>query len=166
MVVNRIRPRFRLELPLPPAAVIERIRGRLAEPDCPCRSIGSEAHRLVELRVHEHERHFWSPMLSVKVSDDEAGEGSVIDGLVGPNPSVWTLFAMVYMGLWTMVMFAGILGVVQWMLGESVWGLWVTVGLLGALGCAYAMSQVGQRLAAPQTAMLRGVLTEALELDG
>lgn len=163
MVVQRIRPRFRLELPLPPAAVVAAIVARLAEPGCPCWSMQSEQHRLIELRVLEEERHFWSPALSLTVSEDEEGGGSVVDGLIGPNPNVWTLFAMLYMGLLTMILFAGILGLVQLALGEPLWGLWATGALLAALAGAYGLSQVGQRLAAPQTATLRRVLGEALE---
>lgn len=49
-------------------------------------------------------------------------------------------------------MFAGTWGVVQWMLEESVWGLWVTGSLFPARGGTNPLSQVGKRLAAPQAA--------------
>ncbi len=162
MITHRLRPRFQVSLPLAPAAVLDRLASRFGEPDCPCSVMASEAHQLVELRVNEEERHLWSPTLSVTVIADESGSGCVVHGLVGPNPNVWTLFAMLYMGLLTMTLFAGILGLVQWTLGLPVWGLGVTAGLVVALGVSYGLSQAGQRLAAPQTAMLRQVLEDAL----
>ena len=163
MIAHRIRPRFRIALPLSTSAVLEGLASLLSVADCPCRVMSSEAYQLLELRVHEDARHLWSPMLSVTVSEDESGDGSIVDGMVGPNPNIWTLFAMLYMGLLTMLVFAGILGAVQWTLGEPLWGLWITAGLLVALAGAYGLSQVGQRLAAPQTALLRSVLEDALE---
>ncbi len=164
MIVRKVRPRFHVPVPFSPGVALERILGRLERPDCPCRVMKSEAHRMIELRVLKHERHFWSPALNVTVQKDDAGDGSVVEGLVGPNPNVWTLFAMLYMGLVTFTMFAAIFGMVQWSLDEWPWGLWVTAGLVLALALLYGLSQVGQRLAAPQTAMLRHVLEDALEL--
>jgi hypothetical protein len=164
MIVRKVRPRFRLRLQLAADEILARITERLARPDCPCEAMISDAHRLVELRVRKQDRHFWSPALSVTVSEGDRGAGSVVDGLIGPNPNVWTLFAMLYMGLWTMLMFAGIFGLVQWTLDRWPWGLWVTGALAVALALLYLVSRVGQHLAAPQTAMLRHVLEEALDL--
>ncbi len=164
MIVRRVRPRFRILQPQPPDAVIARIVEHLKRPDCPCKTMVSNPHGLVDLRVRESERHMWSPALAVTVSKDKSGEGSVLDGMVGPNPDVWTFFAMLYTGLWTFIMFALIFGVVQWSLGHSPWGFWLTAGLTVLMLFAYASSQVGQRLAAPQTAMLRHLLEEALDL--
>ena len=96
------------------------------------------------------------------VGRDEDGTGSVVHGLVGPNPNLWTLFAMTYMGLLTLLMFVGIFGLIQWSLDLYPWGLFVVPVLLVALGLMFGVSRIGQRLAAPQTAILRHFLEDVL----
>lgn len=164
MFVRRVRPRFRSNVPFTADEAVSRVVARVERPGQSCCAMVSGKHGVVELRVNDEEQRFWSPVLNVTVSRAENGPGSVVNGLVGPNPNLWTLFAMLYMGLWTMIMFAGVFGLVQWSLGERPWGLWVTAVLFVALLTLYGMSQVGQRLGAPQTAMLRRVLEEALDL--
>jgi hypothetical protein len=121
---------------------------------------------VVELRVLERDRHFWSPALSVTVAEDGDGRGSVVHGLVGPSPNVWTLFAMTYMGLLTLLMFDSIFGLVQWWLGLHAWGLYGVPALILALVLMYSLSRIGQRLAAPQTILLRGFLESAIGAPG
>jgi hypothetical protein len=161
MLIHPVRPRFRISCSLPPSVVLELLVAELERPELPCEVRRSERHGLLEVRPLEEHRHLWSPMIGVTV--DGAPEGSVLDGLVGPNPAVWTFFAMVYMGLSSGLALAVVLVLVQWTLGEHPWGLWVTLGLLIALSASYAASLIGQRLARPQTDMLRGVLEEVLE---
>ena len=162
MFIRHLRPRFRRSVPIGPDQVIELLEQRLARPDCPCRGAIAGNHRVVELNVLKRDRNFWSPSLSVTVGRDEDGTGSVVHGLVGPNPNLWTLFAMAYMGLVTLLMFVGIFGLIQWSLDLSPWGLFVVPALLVALGLMFAVSRIGQRLAAPQTAILRQFLEDVL----
>ncbi|MCP3982152.1 MAG: hypothetical protein GY716_22830 [bacterium] len=162
MRVRRVRPRFRTAHSDAPEALLARIVDHVKQPACPCEYMASNPHRLVELRVPEAERHLWSPVLAVTISDGTEGE-SVVDGLLGPSPSVWTFFAMLYTGLSTFILFALIFGTVQWSLNSRPWGLWVAVGLCVSLAAAYGSSLFGQRLAAPQTATLRRILDDALD---
>jgi hypothetical protein len=163
MIVREMRPRFRLEVPEPPDAVVGRIDERLKLPDSSCSGMVAENHHVVELRVHERDRHFWSPALSVTVTDD-ADSGSVIHGLIGPDPNVWTLFAMLYMGILTFLAGVGIFGLIQWWLDLTPWGLYLVPVLLVALVAMYGISRIGQKLATPQTIVLRAFLEEALDL--
>lgn len=162
MLIRHLRPRFSQPVPVGPDQVIEILEQRLAQPDCPCRGAVAGNHRVVELNVLRRDRNFWSPSLSVTVGKGEDGAGSVVHGLVGPNPNLWTLFAMTYMGLLTLLMFVGIFGLIQWSLDLYPWGLFVVPVLLAALGLMFGVSRIGQRLAAPQTAMLRHFLEDVL----
>lgn len=162
MLFGRMRPRFRLSVPGTAEEVVARLESELADPGCPCRGTVAEGHRVVELRPAEEERHFWSPILSVTVAEDPEGGGSLVHGLVGPDASLWTLFAMSYMGLLTLLVFVGTLGLVQWGLSMRPWGLYsVPLPLLALIGL-YGLSLIGRRLAAPQTTMLRAFLERAL----
>ncbi len=165
MSIRKIRPRFRLPVPMVADEVVRRIRRSLERPGCPCRGKIADRHHVVELRVLERDRHYWSPALSLTVAEAEAedGGGSVVHGVVGPNPDVWTMFALAYIGLLTLLCFAGTLGLVQWCLGQRPWGLWVSAAVALAAVLMYAISRAGQNLAAPQTAMLRHFLEEALD---
>lgn len=162
MFIRHMRPRFRQSVPIGPDRVIELLEQHLAQPDCPCRGAVAGNHRVVELNVLHRDRNFWSPSLSVTIGGDEDGTGSVVHGLVGPNPNLWTLFAMTYMGLLTLLMFVGIFGLIQWWLDLYPWGLFIVPVLLVSIGLMFAMSRIGQRLAKPQTAMLRQFLEDVL----
>lgn len=163
MLFRPMRPRFRLLVPMSPDQVVERLARRLQQPDCPCRGAVASNHQVVELNVLERDRNFWSPSLGVTVSEHPEGSGSMIHGLVGPNPNLWTLFAMTYMGLLTLLMFVGIFGLIQWWLGLRAWGLYGVPVLIAGIGSMYVLSRIGQRLAAPQTAMLRRFLEHTLD---
>ena len=162
MFIRQMRPRFRLPVSVGPDRVIERLERRLAHPDCPCAGAVAGNHQVVELNVLKRERHFWSTSLSVTVSAAEEGAGSVVHGLVGPNPNLWTLFAMTYMGLLTLLMFVGIFGLIQWSLDLNPWGLFVVPIFIAAMVMMFGLSRIGQRLAAPQTSMLREFLEDVL----
>jgi hypothetical protein len=156
-----MRPRFQLEIPLPPADVHGRLESKLACDGCPCRANVLGNH--VEVTIREDLRHFWSPHLSLELK--EAQKGSVLNGLFGPSPNVWTMFLAGYAFLVLTAFFAGVLGLVQLSLGEPPWGLGVAV--TSFFGCAipYAGSVVGRRLAAEQMELLRCFLEETLQLD-
>ncbi|MFB0908748.1 MAG: hypothetical protein ACI9V1_002010 [Spirosomataceae bacterium] len=41
--------------------------------------------------------HYWSPQLSFRIEPDFSHEhSSVISGIIGPRPAVWTLFSFIY----------------------------------------------------------------------
>jgi hypothetical protein len=160
-----MRPRFRLPVPIGPEQVIERLEDRLAQRDCPCTGAVAGNHQVVELSVPEADRTFWSPSLSLTVAKSEQGSGSVVHVLVGPNPNLWTLFAMTYMGLLTLLTFVGIFGLIQWWLGLDAWGLLLVPLLIGGIVAMYAVSCIGQRLAAEQTALLRRFVEDVVSVD-
>ena len=157
-----MRPRFSLKIPLAPSEVHERLESQLARAECPCRS--SVVGKHVEVTLRDDLRHFWSPHLSLELNQDPAG--SVLTGLFGPSPNVWTLFLAAYGFLGLTVFFAGILGLVQLSLGEPAWGLALAGGSLLACALPYAAAQVGRSLAAEQMEELRRFLRESLGLEG
>jgi len=162
MAVRKIRPRFDLSVPLSAAEVVSRLEARMNQPDSPCGGMVADEHQTVDVHVCERHQHYWSPALSITVTDDEDGEGSRIHGIVGPNPGVWTLFAMLYMGVLTFLMGLTIFGLIQWWLDLTPWGLYLMPVLILALVAMYVVSRIGQKMAAPQTVLLREFLEETL----
>jgi len=162
MLAGTIRPRFRIEVSLTPDEIVERVSERLRRPDCPCAGAVADRHHVVELRVHERDRHFWSPTLGLTVVAAAGRSGSVVHGLIGPSPSVWTLFALSYLAMSVLLLGVGIFGLIQGWLGLEPWGLLGVPVLAVVWASMVAVSRTGQRLAEPQTALLRQFLEEAL----
>lgn len=134
-------------------------------PDCPCRGMVADLQRVIDLRVQPEERHLWSPALNLHVEPAEDGDGSVVHGLIGPEPGVWTGIAFATVGIGTGLLFLLTFGTVQLSLGHSPWALWLAGILAIALLAVWAISRTGKRLAEPQTVVLRHFLEDALELD-
>lgn len=45
----------------------------------------------VFIRIPKSQQHFWSPQLHLEIVEDETN-GTILKGLFGPNPTVWTMF--------------------------------------------------------------------------
>ncbi len=144
------------------ADAIGRLRRRLKQPGCVCRGLVAEEQGHVDLRVHHADQHMWSPMLAMEISEREGG-GAVIRGMIGPNPGVWTMVAFTYLALFTASLFLFTFGGVQLLLERSPWALWAGAVAVALIVVAWIGSQFGQRLAAPQTAMLRHFLEETFD---
>ncbi|MCB9745607.1 MAG: hypothetical protein H6740_23725 [Alphaproteobacteria bacterium] len=162
MSVKRMRPTFRLTLPLPPTEVLGRVREALDTPECLV--AGTMGRHGFELKVTPEHEHLWSPWLTVEVRPQEAG--SLLFARFSPKPEVWTFFIALY-ALLTFIATCGLVwGLAQLTLGGSLMGLWaVPAAGLGALG-VYLASFVGQGLGGAQMYVLRRFLDQALPTEG
>lgn len=156
MILRPIRPRYCLESGLAPAEVIETVRSALARPDPDRAVVGQFAGNHFELMIDEGRRHYWSPRLSLEVEARDAG--SAVHALLGPHPSVWTMFAFAYITMIFASASFAMLGLSQWLAGEFAWGLWGLPGVVLVVAAMYAVSQVGQRLAQDQADLLQEFL--------
>lgn len=113
------------------------------------------------LTVPPNALHFWSPQLNVSV-DPHLPSGSVVHGLFGPRPTIWSLFVALYVGIG----FAGSMGVIygwaEWTLGGSGAALWSGPAALIAAALVYAAGQMGRRLGMEQMHQLKQLLTDTL----
>ena len=153
-----MRPRFELQLDQTRAELLARLRARLACDGCPCQASVSDTCVVVEIRPRL--RHFWSPQLSFELREDDGR--TVLRGLFGPNPNVWTMVLAAYAALGFSAGFAGLLGFSQRLLGQPAWGLGLATCALSLMLLPYAASQIGKRLAAEQMELLRCFLEETL----
>lgn len=158
----RPRPRFELRCARPPAAVLDAIRRALSEADS-LRGLVIPPSR-VELTVPHAERHLWSPQLTVDVTPD--GEGSRIRARFGPDPHIWTLYVALYSLSVVFALGCLMVGVSQWVAGQSPWALYLTPLALVLAGLVYGASFVGQGLGSEQMYRLRSWLeARVAELD-
>ncbi len=152
MTSFRIRPRFRLVSPLSPTEITDRMKEALSQSSdlCDCAGVVIPGH--ITLKIKANELHFWSPQLDITLEPE--GEGTLVRGLYGPNPSIWALIAFGYLVLGVVLMFLLIIGFSAYSLGEPITILWgVPAVLLAGLGL-YFISQLGQKLGAEQTFIL------------
>lgn len=49
----------------------------------------------VFIKFPKQEQHFWSPQLHLEINEDTENS-SILHGLYGPNPTVWTLFMLLH----------------------------------------------------------------------
>jgi hypothetical protein len=143
----RIRPRFERMVYYEPRRVEEMFRERLSRPGSPC--VGSVIEGHITLRIPEEEQHYWSPQLNLSLEETE--EGTQINGIYGPAPSVWSAFFYGYAAIGILALFLSIWACALWMLKKDVsvaWGLPVLGGLALVL---YLVAQGGQKVGAEQT---------------
>ncbi|MCE2793544.1 MAG: hypothetical protein LW697_14005 [Blastopirellula sp.] len=163
MLWFRLRPTFEIPLPLDRGEVIERFRRaeqQVAKPEL-FRMFGEYG----ELHLPRPEHRLWSPHLSFYVSEPGPGVGAghcSIHGRFAPRVDVWTVVWIAYLALLFTSFFGAALGVSQWQLGDSMWGLWVAAGALVLLGTLYLVAHLGQQWSSDQMHQLRAHLEEIM----
>ncbi len=159
MAPIRLRPRFRLTVPMTIDDLTQILQGVLAQDAAPAE--GKVLREFVVLRIPEQQQHFWSPELTLQLHEAEGG-GTLIRGLFGPRPAVWTMFAGFYSFAFFLSLMALLFGLSQWSLGMEPMGLWVLPIPVVLLISAFATALVGQRLGHDQMGELRDFLDAAL----
>lgn len=161
MTSFRIRPRFQFRTKLSPDEIRKRISSNLERGDKKCYAVHVNHH--IFLRINKDDLHYWSPQLDLTCDMDE--EGTLVRGLYGPSPHVWTFFMFGYLALAVSALFIGMYGMSLHVLDQPsgiLWGLPV-LGLLAA--GLYIASQMGQKIGAEQTFDLHHFLEDALGED-
>ena len=141
-----IRPRFKRESTLPPAAILTQFKERLREDSGEIRGFVANNH--VYMRIPSEEQHFWSPQLNLEVMGDE--QGSTIYGVFGPRESVWLMYIFFYTLLGFASLVIMIVGFSQMQLGLSGRILW-TLPILALITLFALMNaRTGQKLGKDQ----------------
>ncbi|WP_438963195.1 GTP-binding protein [Nonlabens sp.] len=119
----------------------------------------SENH--IFLSIAKTEQHFWSPQLHLEIREENSG--NKINGLFGPNPTVWTMFMFLHFIIGTLF------------IGSSIWGYTIFITknsylipiLLNTLLMIiwllfYIAGRIGKRKARPQMNELYSLFKEVL----
>ncbi|GAB5535104.1 MAG: hypothetical protein Rubg2KO_13530 [Rubricoccaceae bacterium] len=155
----RLRPRFEFVAPRPPDEALERLRAALAGTEAPCRGRVFSDHAVLYV-LHAEER-VWSPFLSLDIGSHP--DGTLIRGLFGPKPAVWSLFVASYAACVFGALGALGFAYAQWTLGQSPWALGLLpVAVLGAL-ITYGFARYGQHQGRDQMNRLRSFLDGSLD---
>ena len=155
---HEIRPRFKLSSPKSLDQIIFQINTELKKETASCQ--GRILHDHVTLFIPHEDQHYWSPQLSLTIEENE--NGSLIQGLYGPRPAVWTLFVFFYAFIAFLILMVAILGFSYISLGDSAAILWLLPVLILIFLSLYRTSYVGQKLGKDQMKQLDDFLKKCL----
>ena len=93
--INRVllKPRFRMELDESETEILHKFMAGLEQSDLKYPNKIVDQHIIID--VLPEEEHFWSPQLQIEIDKDE-NEKTIVKGLLGPKPKVWTFFMFLH----------------------------------------------------------------------
>lgn len=127
---------------------------------------GQITNNHVTLDIIGEDVHYWSPQLNFRVEPDEKDNScSVVSGLVGPRPAVWTMFVFVYSAIGAVAFFISLFAVSKIMLGKPTNLIYAFPVALLFILTAYLMGKYGEKLAKDQTELLKQFVRAAVYFD-
>lgn len=117
----------------------------------------------IVIDVLQKETHFWSPQLHVEVEKLNENE-SVIRGLFGPKPHVWTLFMFIHFVMAFAFIGFAIITYVKWVLKSNIQFYMIGLCAVPVLWIVmYFLGRLGKRKGENQMKMLQTMLISVLE---
>jgi hypothetical protein len=160
--LNRIllKPRFKLRYSDPKQEIIEQFRVNLARETCPFPSKIVDHHIVID--VPEGTEHFWSPQLHVEVEEEEGA--TVVKGILGPKPKIWTLFIFFHFAVAVTFFVFFVIFYSRWSLGHDYTLSMTMCILMPVLWVAlYFAGQLGKKFGYDQMQDLHRFLTDTLK---
>lgn len=159
MANTGLRPRVRITTKESPQVVLEQIKKNLQDRSLYLQGQVIQEHAFI--RIPEDQQHYWSPELHVwaREQDDE----TIVYGVMGPKPKIWTMFMFLYTGVLTMAFFGSSYGIIQLMLGIKADFMWsIPFGLI-AIALVYAAAKYGQYKGKEQMELLKDFLESSVK---
>lgn len=156
-----LRPRFKMDFNESQDVLISKFKANLKNEDCKYCSKIVDGHIVIDVPVDEN--HFWSPQLNIEIEKKDS-EKTIVKGLFGPKPQVWTLFMFFHFAV--AVAFIGfcVMAYVQWTLKEDYTvALMVVIGLPILWIVMYFLGRIGRRKGHKQMDQLYGFMMKTLE---
>lgn len=161
--LHRVRPRFKVETSYSSEDLALKIKTALEEEDAPC--IGRIRHGFGTIHVPREEQHYWSPQLNVTLEETE--NGTLVRGLYGPRPAVWTMFIFFYSIIGFATMIIAMIGLSNLTLDKSGAILWLIPVLVLAFLSLYLVAYFGKKMGHDQMVTLHKFMEKStgLKLD-
>jgi Na+/melibiose symporter-like transporter len=70
--------------------ILKAFKDNLAKDECKYCSKIADNH--IFLDIPEEDNHFWSPQLQVEIEEDKNKNKTIVKGILGPKPQIWTMF--------------------------------------------------------------------------
>jgi len=144
--ILEIRPRFKKLTPEPIEAVLAKLQGLVNEDND--QITGEILYHQAVLKIPQNQQRFWSPQLSLKFVEKE--KGTLISGLYGPRPTIWSLFMFLYFFLGLVALALLIIGLSRYNLGLSSYILWFVPFVLSGIFVLWFSGKAGKRISHKQ----------------
>lgn len=159
MATTRLRPRCRITSDKPTNELLEKIKKSVKKHSDSFEGEIVQEHAFI--RIPKAFQHYWTPELHVWIREQD-GE-SVVYGVMGPKPKIWTMFMFLYVGVITSTFLGGTYGIIQMWLGMDAPFLWsIPLGILG-MAFVFGAAQYGQYKGRKQMEILKGFLYDTVE---
>ncbi|NOY49347.1 MAG: hypothetical protein GXO88_02085 [Chlorobi bacterium] len=155
----KLRPRLKIESEKSPALLMESIVAKLMAPSEYV--VGSTLGNHAYLKIKDEHQHYWSPELHLSI--EETDNGSLLRGVAGPKPKIWTMFMFFYSAVIVLFLFGASLGLSQWSLGMHAPWLWSIPASVFTWLLILGAAKYGQSKGKHQLGLLYGFVDEVLE---
>tara|TARA_R110001583_G_scaffold32280_3_gene110417 strand:+ start:774 stop:1277 length:504 start_codon:yes stop_codon:yes gene_type:complete len=136
-----LRPRFKMDFDESQQQLISKFEANLNDGGCKYRIKIVDGHIVIDVPAEEN--HFWSPQLNIEI-EKIAAHKTVVKGLFGPKPQVWTLFMFFHFAVAVAFIGFSVMAYVQWSLKTDYLAalkivialpiLWIVMYFLGSWG--------------------------------
>ncbi len=160
--VNRIllKPRFKLLVSKSQKTVLEYLETKLSLKDNKF-DYKIVMHHIV-LDIKKEENHFWSPQLHLEI-EKETDKSSVVKGLFGPKPQVWTFFMFIHFAVALIFLVFLVIAYSNYTLNRDYsFALIVSVIMPILWIIFYIFGQLGKKKAYPQMLQMHNFLMDIL----
>lgn len=155
-----LRPRFKIDFEETQSDIIAKFEQNLQGEECKYCSKIVDGHIIIDVPAEEN--HFWSPQLNVEIEKVDE-KSSVVKGLFGPKPQVWTLFMFFHFAVAVAFIGFGIMAYVQSTLDRDYKvALTIVVVLPIVWILMYFIGRLGKKTGRKQMEELHGFLMDTL----
>lgn len=155
---KRIRPRIKVTTSKTPDALFDIISVNLN--DNKHKIEGNILPNFLTIYPPQEEQHYWSPQLTLTIEQLE--NGSLIRGLYGPKPSVWTMFIFFYSFIGFVTLIVSLIGFSFISLDKDATILWAVPMLVLVFLSLYLIAYLGQKFGHRQMIYLHHFMEECL----
>ena len=160
--ITHIRPRFKIRCECDPQFLKAKFKEQIEMRRGELKAQMIDDHIILD--IVDDDQHYWSPQMNFRIEEDEFNPGTtILAGLIGPRPRVWTLFVFIYAALGIVGFFVSSHGVSQWMLGKYAPTIWAFPIAIVLMLTAYLVGREGESMGADQIEYLKDFVRQSLK---
>ena len=156
-----LRPRFKMDFDESHEKIISKFKDNLGNANCKYCGKIVDGHIVIDVPLEDN--HFWSPQLNIEI-EKVTKEKSVVKGLFGPKPQVWTLFMFFHFAVAVAFIGFSIMAYVKWTLKTDYKFAFIMAIALPVLWIAmYFLGRVGKKTGHHQMEELHAFMLKTLQ---
>lgn len=159
---NRSRPRFKVYTRASKDELIALIKKHL---EIHSKKIGGYANQeFAMVRLREDKGKYWVPQLQIRWEADEDHEGvTVVRGVIGPRPNIWTMFMFLYGFSGALILTLGTYALSEYYVTGSSYWIWsIPFAVILGVG-TYLATKIGQRIAKHHLHVINNFIDDIFE---